>query len=348
MAARLPADFVVGVFLGIVVTSSLSRWMPPAAGLTWLVAPMGASAVLVFCLPASPLAQPWAVVGGSTVSALAGLACAGLIAHPDWAAAVAVATAVAAMLALRCLHPPGGAVALLMTLAQVSDPRAAFAPVLINALVLVAAGLVYNNLMGNRYPHVAPPAPLPSATDEALDAVLARYGEVLDVSRDDLRALIDRTQRLAYEKRLSDVRCADVMSRQAPTVEYGTPLDEAWAVLHRHGVKTLPVLDRGRHVVGVLTLSDFLRHAAIDRPQGFGDRLRDLLRSSPSTHSSKPEVVGQIMTRKVRVTHEQRTLSDLVLLFESTGHRHIPVVDADRRFVGIVTPSDVLRALQPA
>jgi CBS domain-containing membrane protein len=54
------------------------------------------------------------------------------------------------------------------------------------------------------------------------------------------------------------------------------------------------------------------------------------------------------MTRKVRVTREQRTLSDLVLLFESTGHRHIPVVDADRRFVGIVTPSDVLRALQPA
>jgi CBS-domain-containing membrane protein len=34
------------------------------------------------------------VVGGSTASALAGLACAGLIAHPDWAAAVAVAAAV--------------------------------------------------------------------------------------------------------------------------------------------------------------------------------------------------------------------------------------------------------------
>jgi CBS domain-containing membrane protein len=92
--ARQRLRMVVGVFLGIVVTSSLSRWMPPAAGLTWSVAPMGASAVLVFCLPASPLAQPWAVVGGSTASALAGLACAGLIAHPDWAAAVAVAAAV--------------------------------------------------------------------------------------------------------------------------------------------------------------------------------------------------------------------------------------------------------------
>ncbi|UUZ55438.1 HPP family protein [Massilia sp. H-1] len=52
----------------------------------WLIAPMGASAVLLFCLPASPLAQPWAVIGGNLVSALVGVACARLLPDPLLAA----------------------------------------------------------------------------------------------------------------------------------------------------------------------------------------------------------------------------------------------------------------------
>jgi len=40
------------------------------------VAPLGASSVLVFAVPASPLAQPWSVVGGNCVSALVGIAAA--------------------------------------------------------------------------------------------------------------------------------------------------------------------------------------------------------------------------------------------------------------------------------
>jgi len=73
-----------------------------------LVAPLGASAVLVFALPSSPMAQPWAVVTGHFVSALVGVTCARLIDNPLIAAPVAGGLAIAAMFALRCLHPPGG------------------------------------------------------------------------------------------------------------------------------------------------------------------------------------------------------------------------------------------------
>ena len=47
----------------------------------WFIAPMGASAVLLFLLPASPLAQPWAILGGNLVSALIGVSCAKLLGH---------------------------------------------------------------------------------------------------------------------------------------------------------------------------------------------------------------------------------------------------------------------------
>jgi CBS domain-containing membrane protein len=45
----------------------------------WFIAPMGASAVLLFAVPASPLAQPWSIVGGNLVSALVGVSCALLL-----------------------------------------------------------------------------------------------------------------------------------------------------------------------------------------------------------------------------------------------------------------------------
>jgi CBS domain-containing membrane protein len=77
-----------------------------------LVAPMGASAVLLFAVPASPLAQPWSIVGGNLVSATVGVACATWISDLVDAAALAIALAICAMFALRCVHPPSGAVAL--------------------------------------------------------------------------------------------------------------------------------------------------------------------------------------------------------------------------------------------
>jgi CBS domain-containing membrane protein len=72
-----------GALIGVALTAWLCRRLGAPAGLSWIIAPMGASAVLVFCLPASPLAQPWPVVGGNIVSALIGIACAQLISAPD-------------------------------------------------------------------------------------------------------------------------------------------------------------------------------------------------------------------------------------------------------------------------
>jgi CBS domain-containing membrane protein len=41
-------------------------------------------------------------------------------------------------------------------------------------------------------------------------------------------------------------------------------------------------------------------------------------------------------------------LSDLVPVFSENGHRHIPIIDTERRLVGIVTQSDLIKALYTA
>jgi CBS domain-containing membrane protein len=105
------------------------------------------------------------------------------------------------------------------------------------------------------------------------------------------------------------------------------------------------VVDRARRVVGVVTLADFMRAAELDMHAGFVMKLRGFLTPSRGVTSDKAEVVGQIMTRRVQVVSASRSLASVVPLFSSTGHHHIPVVDDELRLIGILTQTDVVRAL---
>src|SRR6202166_1806419 len=103
----------LGALLGISFTAGVMHvLLGDTALIPLLVAPMGASAVLLFAVPASPLAQPWSIIGGNIVSAVIGVACAAWITNPIDAAPIAVALSIAAMFAFGCVHPPSGAVAL--------------------------------------------------------------------------------------------------------------------------------------------------------------------------------------------------------------------------------------------
>ena len=340
---------VLGGAIGILVTALVCRWWAGTTPLgPWLVAPLGASAVLVFAVPSSPLAQPWSVIGGNTLSALVGAACAHFIHDPAWAAAAAVALAIAVMFAFRCLHPPGGASALFAALGATGFHFALF-PIFVNSVLLTLAGVVYNGCTGRRYPHAQAQ---PSASTESsrfttadLDAALTHYNQVVDVSRDTLEDLLHYAESAAYQRTFGDLRCGEIMSRQPLAVQFGTPLAEAWSLMRQRRIKALPVTDRAKRIVGIVTGADFMRQADPEVHEGLGQRLKALLRTSGKPYAHKPEVVGQIMTREVRVASEQRHVVELVALFSEEGHHHIPIIDSDKRLVGIITVSDIVRAL---
>ena len=181
---------------------------------TWILAPVGASAVLVFAVPATPLAQPWPVIGGSAISALTGVVCAHLISPETLAAGVAVAAAIALMTIARCLHPPGGAAALTAVLAASTDTDVGtlfpVIPILLDALAIVALAWIFHRFVtGHSYPHRALiPSPVAGArtgagqfTDADLDAVLGRVGSTYDINREDLEAILDAVQTEAEHRR---------------------------------------------------------------------------------------------------------------------------------------------------
>lgn len=353
----------LGALLGILLTgliSALALGSPVASA--WLIAPMGASAVLLFGVPASPLAQPWSILGGNLVAAVIGVSCAKLIHAPVPAAAAAIFFTIGAMFALHCVHPPSGAVALTAVLAGPEVHAAGFgfvlAPVGLNTVLLLAVAVAYNKAVGRRYPHTQQPEaqrvhrtddPVPTArlgfSAQDLQAVVKEYDQVLDVSADDLEALFRRTEMHAFRRRLGDAACRDIMSRDIVAVEFGTELAQAWALMREHAVEALPVLNRARRVIGIVTRSDFIYHADLHDHASMRSRLRAFLRRTDHTHSDKPEVVGQIMSAPVRTASDSTPIVELVPLMADAGFHHVPVVDGQSRLVGMVTQTDLVGAL---
>lgn len=339
-----------GLFFTALVSKTVLGDLDP-----WFIAPMGASAVLLFAVPSSPLAQPWSLMGGNLVSALIGVTCAKTFSDPMLAASAAAAIAIAAMFALRCLHPPSGAIALTAVLGGpavlASGYHFVLWPVGLNSLFLLVAALLFNNLLRRRYPHahahVSPPQlhhtadPLPTErlrfTRADLDDVLKERQELLDVDLDDLEDIFLHAEQNAYRRRFGHVRCADLMSKDVITVQPSTSLADLWKLLVKHRIKALPVVDETGALCGIVSLHDLM----------IGHDHDALKENSPPQppHAGRVE---QIMTSNVHSASPEQLITDLVPLFSDGGYHHMPVVDEDRQVIGMVTQSDLIAALYRA
>jgi len=353
----------IGAFLGIILTCSITYLIEgEASSIPFLIAPIGASAVLLFAVPSSPLAQPWSIMGGNMLAAFIGITSAMLITNTFVAAAVAVSLSIFIMFHLRCLHPPAGAVALVTVLGgsaiQTQGYSFVFFPVGLNSLLLLITAVIYNNLTNRQYPHITTknsdnhatkdesPEKRFGFTADDLNAVLKERNQVFDVSRDDLENLLHQTEMQAYRRRTGEITCAQIMSKDIVSVEYGTELEEAWALLRTHNIKALPVIDRARRVIGIITQINFMENANLDVYEGFDVKLKRFIQRTASVYSEKPEVVGQIMTSPAVTANATMHIVELIpLMSRPHVHHHIPVVDNERRLVGIVTQSDLVSAL---
>lgn len=145
---------ILGALIGLMLVLVIARHLGELAGINeWLMASLGASALLVFALPQSPMSQPWAVIAGNTLSALVGVFILHLVENPLLAMPIAASSSILGMFVLRCLHPPAAAVALIVVLGQITHYRYALFPVMLDSLILVVVGALYSNLTGKRYPN---------------------------------------------------------------------------------------------------------------------------------------------------------------------------------------------------
>jgi CBS domain-containing membrane protein len=324
-----------GALIGIGVTGYVS-WLllGTTTHLPFLIAPIGASAVLLFAIPSSPLAQPWSIVGGNTLSALAGVGVAHVIHDPWMASGVAVALAIIVMSFTRCLHPPGGAAALLgvMGIAPVGAAVALYPviPMAVNSILLVSTGLLFHRASGRSYPHrVQPLEPNAHATRDVpiqlrlgiqpadVDAALTSVGESFDIDRGDLARLLRHVEQQTLQRTHGALQCSDIMSRDVITIGREEPVDEARSRLLKHEVRILPVVDALRKLVGTVGL----RECTTPRP-----RVEDVMSLAKTAGPASP-VIGL-----------------LPVLTDGSTHA-VVIADEQLNIVGIISQTDLLAAL---
>jgi CBS domain-containing membrane protein len=351
----------LGALAGILVTGLLgSLALETGALVPALIAPMGASAVLLFAVPSSPLAQPWSILCGNTVSALVGVTCALLIDDAFLASAVAIGIAIPGMMTLRCLHPPSGAIALTAVLGgpAIHDLGYGFVlwPVAGNSIVLLVMAIVFNTMTGRPYPRWIRPAPSDHGTSDPppaqrigftsgdLDEVLNDYDQVIDIKREDLEDILRRTELRSYRRRAGHLDCGAVMSRDVIAVAPDNSLKEAHALMRTHHIKALPVTNDSAEVIGIVTQTDFLDKAVwtAGRPGiGFRQRLHLVLSGAPAPN----DTVKDIMTTPVKTVSPETLLADAIIIFAEQGLHYLPVTGGNNKLAGILSQSDVLTAM---
>ncbi|MBI1172401.1 CBS domain-containing protein [bacterium] len=344
--------------LGLCGAFLFSPFVDKATGL-FLIAPLGASAVLLFAVPNSPLAQPWSAVVGNTISGV--VAWAVLLVVPDTvlAPALCVGGAILAMSLVRALHPPGGAVALLSALnaplVHTMGLRFALVAAGGGTLSLVILAIVWNRLTGRVYPFRQPTvagthgtADLPperrlSLTSAELSHILSDFRQDTNLGPEDLARLIEAAETAAAAHHFGTLTCADIMSRDLVTVVPDTRLTEVAELFRKHGFTSIPVIGPQDRFIGIIFQIDIIRRAREDALRQRStlisalNRLADQARKTATT-------AAEIMSVAVPRVGPGAPLGQLLPLLADGGTEAVPVLEGTR-LVGIVTRSDLVSAL---
>lgn len=347
----------IGGVFGIFLTAWIGDLTLGAAAVPFIVASMGASTVLLMGAPHSPLAQPWAFVGGHLISALIGVTCAKLLPGATFlAAGLAVGLAISVMHYLRCLHPPGGATALMTVVGGERILNLGYhfllTPLLLNVAVLLGVALLFNNLLGRRYPHNLSlpgksggpvsggrPSVKLAFNEDDLIAALKDMGGFIDVTGEDLERIYALALLHAHRGRLGDIRLKDIMTREVVAIRPSTAQETVWSLLRAHHIRGVPVTDGMGKVTGMVTIADFLKVRDWRLCDSLAQRVKLFLKRKSGA------IAGQIMSTPAITAREDAHLTDAFLIFSEKGINHIPVTDEEGRLIGIVTRLDLLASL---
>jgi nucleotide-binding universal stress UspA family protein/CBS domain-containing protein len=146
-------------------------------------------------------------------------------------------------------------------------------------------------------------------------------------------------------------RVKDVMTRGVTAATLQTPLATVAELLIRRGVKAVPVIDEQERVVGIITGGDLLARGNLGLRLSL---LREPTLDSTALHeqlhalATSGKRAREIMTPDPQLISADADLQDAINQMARHNIKRLPVVDAERRLVGILARADVLRAVAAA
>ena len=140
---------------------------------------------------------------------------------------------------------------------------------------------------------------------------------------------------------MNEIAVGSLMTRDVVTVEPGAPFRELAAVMTRHGISAVPVVDGRGRPIGVVSEADLLAkqefHGGRDEVP-HGDKL-----ARERWFRAQGRNAAEVMTTPVRVVSAGTGVSVAARLFATAGVRRLFVTDWYGRLIGVVSRRDLLR-----
>jgi CBS domain-containing protein len=143
------------------------------------------------------------------------------------------------------------------------------------------------------------------------------------------------------------MRAADVMMSEVITVGEDASVQEAARLMAEHGISAVPVVDRDKRVVGIVSEGDLLHRAETGterRRSWWLDMVASANQLAGEYVKSHSGCVKDVMTRDVISVTEETGVADIAILLETNRIKRVPVL-LDGRLVGIVSRANLVRAL---
>ncbi|MAB05679.1 MAG: hypothetical protein CML50_06640 [Rhodobacteraceae bacterium] len=350
----------LGAFVGIGLTGLFL--LSPRIELDWglyLVAPFGATSVLLFAVPNSPLAQPWSAIVGNMVAALVAVAVCMLVDEPLLRVALSVGMAICVTMMLRALHPPAGAVAMTAALSPgVTDALGfwfAIVPIGLGTLALVLVAMVYARLTGRRYPFrhfeesagrgtgAVSPSERIGLSEAELSEILDRYRHSFNLGVEDLARLIGAAEMQAASHETGPMTASQIMSRELVLVSPETDLVQVADLFRRHKFTSLPVVGPDNRFLGIIFQIHLITRAredALRLDRGFVPAFRRLLDGGRDRAVQAAEIMSVAGPRATTNT----PVSALLPMMADGDIDAVPVIEHGI-ITGIVTRTDLISAL---
>ena len=150
-----------------------------------------------------------------------------------------------------------------------------------------------------------------------------------------------------------DLPVTQIMSTPPITLLQGATVEEAVATLVENSIEGAAVIDDDGHLVGLLDDDDILiSEARLHAPttiEILGAYIPipgDLKRFNDEVRQALGRTVGEVMDANPPFLAEGATVEDAATLMHDRGVSRLPIVDAEKRVIGIVTRGDLVRSLR--
>jgi len=180
--------------------------------------------------------------------------------------------------------------------------------------------------------------------DEDMAAAVKDLKLNITLAADDLQRIFASACRHAQARCASAMHVRDAMTRDVLSVSRFDDISHTEKLPAKKNISGLPVVDRGNHLVGITSEADVVSLVGSRRAHTCKELLRSVV-GHPLPERKIGHLVGDIMTLPASTVNLITEISEAVRLMDGRRMRRLPVVDKEQRLVGLISRSNIVKAM---